>query len=72
MARPRAEKTEADVQNVLQLMHKYNSIDYAQKCSKTLLKEASEKFNQNFAHLPNNRAKHIFLSLIHFFVEREY
>lgn len=72
MARPRTEKTEDDVQSVLQLMQKYNSIEYAQKCSKTLLQEAAEKFNQSFAHLPNNRAKHLFLSLIHFFVEREY
>lgn len=72
MAQPRAEKTEADVQIVLQLMQKYKSIQYAQKCSKTLLQQATEKFNQNFAHLPNNRAKQLFLSLIHFFIEREY
>ncbi len=72
MARERDEKTEADVQSVLHLMKKYNSIQYAQKCSKTLLQEAAEQFIQNFAHLPNNRAKHLFLSLINFFVEREY
>ena len=72
MARPRSEKTEIDVQNVLELMRKYNSIQYAQKCSKTLLEKASDMFTQNFAHLPNNRAKHLFLSLIRFFVEREF
>ena len=72
MAQPRAEKTEADVLGVLKLMEKYNSIQYAQKCSKTLLKEAAEHFTQKFDHLPNNRAKHLFLSLINFFVEREY
>ncbi len=72
MARPRTEKTEEEIQSVLQLMHKYNSIQYAQKCSIKLLQEAAELFTQKFAHLPNNRAKQLFLSLIHFFVEREY
>ena len=51
MERPRTEKTEAEVHSVLHLMHKYNSIRYAQDCSKKLLKEAAEKFNQNLAHL---------------------
>ena len=72
MARPRAEKTEAEIQSVLQLMQKYNSIDYAQQRSKALLQEAAGQFTQNFGHLPEGRAKHLFLSLIHFFVEREY
>ena len=72
MARPREEKTESDIQSVLQLMHKYNSIEYAQKCSIKLLQEALEQFNHKFAHLKDSRAKQLFLSLIHFFVEREY
>lgn len=72
MAQPRTEKSEADIQHVLQLMKKYNSIQYAQIYSKTLLQQAAEQFTQNFAQLPNNKARHLFLSLIHFFVEREY
>ncbi len=72
MAHSRTEKSETEIQSVLELMRKYNSIEYAQKCAKKLLKEATEKFNLKFAHLPNNRAKQLFLSLIHFFVEREY
>lgn len=72
MARSRTEKTENDVEKVLHLMHKYNSIEYAQQRSKTLLQDAAELFTQNFAHLPDNKAKNLFLSLINFFVEREY
>lgn len=72
MGRSRTEKTEDEVQSVLHLMHKYNSIQYAQKCSIELLQEAAEQFTHKFAHLPNNRAKQLFLALIHFFVEREY
>lgn len=72
MARPRDEKTEADVENVLKLMQKYNSIAYAQRRAKGLLQEAAGQFTHNFAHLPDSRAKRLFLSLIDFFVEREY
>ena len=72
MARPREEKTEAEIESVLHLMQKYNSIEYAQRRSKALLQEVAGQFRNNFAHIPEGRAKHIFLSLIHFFVEREY
>ena len=72
MARPRDEKTEAEVESVLRLMQKYKSITYAQQRSQTLLQEAAERFKNNFAYLPDGRAKQLFFSLIHFFVEREY
>lgn len=72
MARPREEKTDAEIESVLHLMQKYNAIEYAQRRSKALLQEVAGQFRNNFAHLPNRRAKHLFLSLIHFFVEREY
>ena len=72
MARPRQEKTEAQVESVLQLMVKYKSITYAQRRSQALLQEAAGRFNNNFAYLRDGTAKQLFLSLIHFFVEREY
>jgi geranylgeranyl diphosphate synthase type II len=72
MARPRDEKTEAEVESILQLMQKYKSITYAQRRSKELLQKAAGRFSRNFAHLPDGRAKRLFLSLVHFFVEREY
>ena len=72
MARPRDEKTEAEVESVLRLMQKYKSITYAQQRSQALLQEAAGRFKNNFAHLPDGRAKQLFFSLIRFFVEREY
>ena len=66
MARPRDEKTETEVESVLRLMQKYKSITYAQHRSKALLQEAAGRFSRNFAHLPDERAKQLFLSLIHF------
>ena len=72
MARPREEKTQAEVESVLQLMLKYKSITYAQRRSQALLQEAAGRFKNNFAHLRDGQAKQLFLSLIHFFVEREY
>ncbi len=72
MARPRDEKTGSEVEWVLQLMKKYKSIAYAQQRSEALLQEAACRFKQNFSHIPEGRAKQLFLSLINFFVEREY
>ena len=72
MARPRDEKTETEVESVLHLMRKYKSITYAQQRSQALLQEAAGRFQNNFAHLADGRAKQLFFSLIRFFVEREY
>ena len=72
MARPRNEKTEAEIESVLQLMRKYESITYAQRRSQALLHEAAGEFKNNYAHLPDGRAKQLFLAFINFFVEREY
>ena len=72
MARPRDEKTETEVESVLQLMRKYGSIAYAQRRSQALLQEAAGRYKNEYAHLPDGRAKQLFLSLINFFVEREY
>ena len=72
MSHNRDEKDETEIHKVLQLMKKHNSIQYAQQCSIKFLMEAAEKFKENFKHVSNNKAKQLFLSLIHFFVEREY
>ena len=48
------------------------SIQYAHERSKELVDKACAKFNQEFAYLPESRAKEIFLHLIHFVIEREY
>jgi geranylgeranyl diphosphate synthase type II len=72
MDQQRAEKNQDEIQEVLGLMERYESIQYARQRSKILAQRAYTQFNQEFSHLPASPAKDIFLRLIHFFIEREY
>ncbi len=72
MAKHRDDKRPSDVEEILGLMEKYNSIEYAKKHSKTLVKKACTQFEQRFAHLPDSPAKNLFLPLVNFVIEREY
>ena len=72
MAKHREDKRQIEVEEVLSLMEKYKSIAYAQERSKTLVAEACTQFNQRFVHLPDSRAKSLFLPLVNFVIEREY
>ena len=72
MDKPREEKTEDEVREVLGLMEKYKSIRYAQQRSQQLVQKACDAFNQEFAYLPDSRAKETFPHLIDFVIEREY
>lgn len=72
MGRPRVDKHQAEVQEVLDLMKQYESIQYAQRHAKTLAQRAYTQFNQAFSDLPQSKAKDIFLGLMDFLIEREY
>ena len=72
MDKPREDKNQDEIEEVLRLMGKYKSIQYAQRQSKKLAQKAYTQFNQEFAHLPYSRSKNLFLRLIHFVIEREY
>jgi len=72
MDKQRQEKTEVEVFDVLNLMKKYNSIQYAEQKSKQFAKQASDKFDQVSGILPGEDAKQIFKSLIDFVIERQY
>ena len=72
MSQRRAEKHQTEIQEVLNLMKHYESIQYAQQRAKTLAQKAYTQFNQTFSYLPETQAKDIFLQLIHFLIEREY
>ena len=72
MDKPREDKNQDEIEEVLHLMGKYKSIQYAQRQSKKLAQKAYEQFNQEFVHLPDSRAKNLFLRLMHFVIEREY
>ena len=72
MSQRRADKHQDEIQEVLDLMKHYESIQHAQQRAKTLAQKAYAQFNQTFSHLPATQAKDIFLQLIHFLIEREY
>ena len=72
MGRSRMDKSQDEVQEVLDLMKHYESIQYAQQYAKTLAQRAYAQFNQAFSDLPQSKAKDIFLGLIDFLIEREY
>ena len=72
MDKSREDKYQGEIEEVLRLMEKYDSIQYAQQRSRELVQEACTRFNQVFAYLPGSRAKDLFLRLIHFVIEREY
>ena len=72
MGQRREDKHQDEIQEVLALMKRYESIQYAQQRAKTLAQKANAQFNQAFSHLPASQAKDIFLHLINFLIEREY
>ena len=72
MGQRRAEKHQDEIQEVLDLMERYESIQHAQQRAKTLAQKAYTQFNQTFSYLPPTEAKDVFLQLIHFLIEREY
>ena len=72
MSKPRKEKTEVEVYDVLNLMKEYNSIQYAEQKSKQFAKKASDGFDQVASALPGEPAKQVFKNLIDFVIERQY
>ncbi len=72
MGQRREDKHQDEIQEVLALMERYKSIQYAQQRAKTLAQKAYTQFNQTFSYLPETEAKHTFLQLVHFLIEREY
>jgi len=65
----RGDKTDEDVEYVLNLMHKYKSIEYAQKKAKEFSKEARKIFINATKDI-NNEYKNLLLELIDFVVTR--
>ena len=72
MGQRREDKHQDEIQEVLALMERYKSVQYAQRRAKTLAQQAYTQFNQTFSYLPETQAKHIFLQLVHFLIDREY
>jgi len=71
MNKKREQKTQDEVNEILSLMEKYKSIDYARQKARALANKALEKFDKNFADIPDSESKHAIRALITFVIERD-
>jgi geranylgeranyl diphosphate synthase type II len=65
-------KSFADVQKVLHLMQKYDSIAYAKRRAEEFSESALKQFSQIFGHLPDSKAKLNLHSLVEFMISRDW
>lgn len=72
MNKPREDKLESEIKRILELMSKYDSIEYAKGKAQRLVEEAKNSFNDKFGDLPNAKSKEAFIQLIDFVIDREY
>lgn len=72
MAKKREEKTAEEVNWVIDLMKKYNSLDYGKKLAEKLAVQAQEIFEKKLDFLRHQPARNRLKSAIDFILKREY
>ncbi len=72
MSKNRNERTKADVAEILNLMDKYKSIDYAKSRAEHYAEEAKTKFRKIFGDIPHNESQELLEELICFMIQREW
>lgn len=65
-------KSQKDMQKVLELMKKYDSINYAKNRAEEFSQSALRQFEQIFGHVPNMKAKPRLRSLVEFMTARDW
>lgn len=65
-------KSQEDVKNILSLMDRYGSIEYAKKRAMEFSESAIRQFEQIFGHLPDSKAKRNLRSLVEFMIARDW
>jgi geranylgeranyl diphosphate synthase type II len=65
-------KSQKDKQKVLELMKKYDSINYAKNRAEEFSQSALKQFEQIFGHVPNMKAKPRLRSLVEFMTARDW
>ncbi|HSB03216.1 MAG TPA: polyprenyl synthetase family protein [Anaerolineales bacterium] len=71
LAQPRAQRLEADVRWVYQIIEKYGSIDYARSCARQLAGAALREFFVIYGKLPDSEHKQFLFELIVYMIERD-
>ena len=70
LARPRVERSQAEIDWILERMHHYASIDYARNMAHGLAGAALHEFDRAFGALPDSRDKHFLRALPSWVLER--
>ena len=65
-------KSAAEVGRVIDLMQKYDSLEYAKMRAEEFSKSAVKQFGQIFGHLPDSKAKRNLHSLVEFMISRDW
>ncbi len=63
-AKPRENKTKEDIDFLLQIITKYNSIDYIRKVGESYIAEANKNIEKSLDKLPNNEYTKILLTAV--------
>ena len=71
MNKPRSQKTPEEVREVIELMNKYGSVEYAKERARKYAMEAKELFDKKFTHVPGKEARDTISGLVEYFVTRE-
>lgn len=67
----REQKTKQDIEFLLEMINKYNSIEYAKKIGEHYAEIAKQTIDKNLSKLPNNEYSLILLSAIHELYSRD-
>lgn len=68
--RPRAEKSQADAEEVLQAMHRHGSITHAVELADRLARRGVQRFERDLAFVPENEHKAILRQIAHYVTTR--
>ncbi len=68
----REDHTVEDGYRIMELMLKYESMEYSRKVAKTLAGASLKEFYRLFSHLPESKDKHLLRSIILYMINRDY
>ncbi len=72
LSRTRSDRTVADAERVLQLLHGYGSIGFARAFAAGIARSCEDAFSRAFADVPDSPARRFIAELIPFMIEREH
>jgi geranylgeranyl diphosphate synthase type II len=71
LAKPRSERTRAEVEHIAQLMHDVGSIEFAAEFADGIRRSADDAFDRAFAGTPESDDKELLRSVVDFMLDRQ-